>query len=132
MFLNCLLNHPSIGLPRAERVISDNYENSNAHKQVSRLGGEEQITNRTEKLYTLNSIHLSCGLDKKDLPVKEQVSILRTLDELKEYMGMEYELPAAFKVDKQTDYEQEAQAEEDLANFLAGVDFDDNNVAVDP
>jgi hypothetical protein len=87
MFLNRLLNTPSIGLSRAERVISDHYEASNEKKQVSRLGGDEQLTTHTEKAYAINSIAKSCGFSYNQLPIKECVSVPRTLGKIKELVG---------------------------------------------
>jgi hypothetical protein len=135
MFLNRLLNTPSIGLARAERVISDHYEQSNGKKEVSRQGGPEHITARTEKLYTLNSVAKSCGIKDDDLPVRERVSIPRSLDEVEEFLGMQYSLLEWFRSalsDKEDEGEDGKAVDADMANFLAGIDFEHDDVPVDP
>jgi hypothetical protein len=90
IFLNRLLNTPSVGLPRAKRVISDHYEASNEKKQMLRLGGKEQLRTRTEKAY---------GFSDNELPVEGAVSVPRTLDKLQEFMGISYKLPDCFLLD---------------------------------
>jgi hypothetical protein len=132
MFLNRLLNTPSIGLARAERIISDHYEASNAKKEVSRLGGQQHLTNRTEKLYAVNSMHTSCGFPDHDLPVREKISLPRTLDEVEEFLGMTYSLPEAFTSKTEEQDDNGDASTNDLANFLAGIDFDNDDIAIDP
>jgi hypothetical protein len=123
MFLNRLLKTPPVGLPRAERVISDHYEVSNEKKQVSRLGAEEQLTTRTEKAYALNSIATSCIFSGSELPIKEAMSVPWSLNGHQEFMGMQYKLLAWFKEHSSNDdgkenTSEDPEAEVDLANFF--------------
>jgi hypothetical protein len=62
--MNSLLNTPSVGIARAERVINDFYEQSNDRKRVSRLGEEQALTSRVERLLLLNSLAEGCGYKK--------------------------------------------------------------------
>jgi hypothetical protein len=62
------------------------------------------------------------------------VSVPPSLDKVKEYIGMEYKLPDCFKQDVD-----DADGEEDttdkgflLVNFLHDVDFDEDDIHVDP
>lgn len=68
---NQLLDTPLIGLPRAERVLDDFYEQSNDRKRVTRLGQKEPLTCQTDKLQLLISIAKSCGVDKDKLPFQD-------------------------------------------------------------
>lgn len=135
VWLNRLLNAPSVGIARAERVASDHCEESNGRKEVSRLGGEEQLTQRTEKPCAINSVATSVGFTGEDLPVTEKVQVPTAMRQLKECIGMEHELPERFNVEvddgDDTAEVQEEAAETDLANFLAGIAFDEEDVHVD-
>jgi hypothetical protein len=71
--LNAVLDAPSVGIARAERVMDDLYEASNDRKKVNRLGEQEKPTYRTEKLLFLNSIANSAGFTDVDLPFQPSV-----------------------------------------------------------
>jgi hypothetical protein len=133
MQLYRLLNSPTVGIHRAERVISDHYEQSNDRKKVSRLGEHQLCTHRTEKLYVLNSIAVELGFKEDQLPVKEAVSIPTSIDSVTEYIGWLHKAPTIFEAVGTGEEEEETNdnvAVEDLANFMAGVNFDNDDVAV--
>jgi hypothetical protein len=136
-YLNRLLDTPSVGIARAERLISDHYERSNDRKRCRRLGEPEAISYRTERLYFLNSIAKSAGFAGDELPVKVAYPPLMPLVE---FMGLQYELPAAFRENSDTNgddvifaQEEEDRATGDLHNFLTGIDFEeeDEDIPVD-
>jgi len=121
--MNALLDAPSVGLARACRVVGDSYEQPNDRKKVTRLGEKEQPTCRTEKLLILNSVAKDAGFKGAELPF-EKVSCPPSLA-LKECMGFEFELPDDFK-------ESEDVADADLNKFLEGVNFEEEDVPVNP
>jgi len=131
-----ILNNPIVGINRADRVINDHYEQSNERKKVNRLGETPAIMHRTEKIYWLNSLAMSLGFTKEQLPY--EVAIPTKMNGLEEFVGMSYELPEVF-VDNSTliaDVEgepasqvmEEQEAEEqaaEISDFLQGINFDE-------
>jgi len=103
--------------------MGDSYEQSNDRKKVTRLGEEEQPTCRTEKLLMLNSVAKEAGHKGAELPF-EKVSCPPTMP-LKERIGFEFELPEDFK-------ESEDITDEDLNNFLHGINFEEEDVPINP
>lgn len=65
VWLNRPLNTPTVVIARAERAMSDHHEESNGRKEVTCLGGEEQITPRTKNFIPLTV--LPHQLDSQDL-----------------------------------------------------------------
>ena len=129
--LNAVLDSPSVGIARAERIIDDCYEMSNDRKMVKRLGMKEQPTFRTDKLVFLNSLAQSCGFKDAQLPfdVSHPPSPL-----LVEYMGMSFELPEEFLPSKSAEEEEddEEAGVNDMVQFLEGIDFDYEDIAIPP
>ncbi|CAB9527948.1 hypothetical protein SEMRO_2110_G315010.1 [Seminavis robusta] len=93
--LNDILSSATVGIARAERVLADHYEKSNAKKRVKPLGEEEVVTTRTDKLLLLNCFAKSCGYDRKDLPAQGVTAPPKL--PFKEYMGFQFDLPEAFR-----------------------------------
>jgi hypothetical protein len=56
-----------------------------------------------------------------------------SLDGLKEYMGMQYKIPDCFKevVGEEEAVDEGDGSTNDLENFLAGIDFDDDDIPID-
>ena len=144
-WLNDLLEAPSVGIARAERVIDDFYEMSNDRKLVNRLGMKEQPTYRTDKLLFLNSLARSCGFDDAQLPFEVSYPPPPPLEE---YMGLNFELPQEFRLPPKeqegtsdiahfqfSSTEEEDPNEEetisDMASFLEGMAFDEDDVPVE-
>jgi len=103
---------------------------------VSRLGEEEATTHKTEKLHVLHSLAVSLGC-KEDILHTTSVSVPTKLDALEEFVGLSYKLPDLFEETEAQDDEgavetNEEQAAQDLASFLHGIDWEEEDVAVDP
>jgi len=140
------LDAPSVGIAQAERVINDFYEMSNDRKLVNRLGMKEQPTYRTDKLLFFNSLASSCGFEDAQLPF--EVSYPPS-PPVKEYMGLNFELPAEFCLpvedreastadthmarfqfsSTEEEGDEDATAH-DMAQFLEGIEFDNDDVPV--
>jgi len=142
-WLNDLLDMPSVGIARAERVIDDFYKMSNDRKMVNRLGMKEQPTHRTDKLLFLNSLAKSCGFEDAQLPF--DVSYPPS-SPVQEHMGLNFELPDEFRLPPSEEQptatdvgrfqfsegkEGEEEGVSDMAQFLDGIDFDDDDTPVD-
>lgn len=67
-------------------MIWDHCEDSNEKSEVSRNGGDAQLTNRTDKLHAVNSVAISCGFIGDELPVKERLDVPLSISQLKEYL----------------------------------------------
>ena len=134
-YLNRLLNTPSVGTQRADRVTSDHCEQTNEKKRVSRLGEGAALTHRTEKLCVLHSMAVSAGFTDLELPTST-IEIPTELDTLTEHIGMEHELPSHFEEKEDTTadnndealHDEEAQAE--LAAFMSGIEWEDDDVPI--
>jgi hypothetical protein len=109
-YLNRLLDTPSVGIARAERLIGDHYERSNDRKRCRRLGEKEAISYRTERLYFLNSIAKSAGFTGDDLPVTVAYPPHMPIVE---YMGLRYELPEQFRAREPSADDDDGNNEED-------------------
>lgn len=103
-YLNRLLDTPSVGLTRADRILHDCYERSNDRKLVNRLGQEPRVTSRSEQVGMLKALAKECGFD--DFPEKNPEHP-NNVDSLDEKIGFEYQLPA------ETDDNSDAESEED-------------------
>mgnify|MGYP007080208264 CR=1 FL=1 len=128
--LNCLLDTPSVGLTRADRIIHDCYEKSNENKLINRLGKEPEFTAGTEQLQMLQGLAHKCGFP--DFPMKN-ASYPVNLDNLKETIGFEYHLPDAFidtPVEEAVDDDDDDVECDEMAEFLDGLNFD-GDVPVD-
>jgi len=126
--LHKLLDTPSIGLTRADRLINDYYERSNENKLVNRMGKEPEATSRTGHLQMLQGLADQCGFS--DFPIKKP-SYPVNLDSLEERLGFDYHVPDAFRehgiVDKAVD--DDSDDDHDLANFITGIDFGEDSDA---
>ena len=143
------LNSPTVGVARADRVISDHCEQSNEKKKVNRLGEEPAITHRTEKIYWVNSLATSVGFKEEELPYK--VSIPTPISELKEHLGLTYNLPTIFQSENLLEGVEEEEGDDgapgnaqrnieeltdsarqdEMGEFLDGVDFDSDEEDID-
>ncbi|CAB9518949.1 hypothetical protein SEMRO_976_G226890.1 [Seminavis robusta] len=132
--LNRLLNSAVVGIARAERVLSDHYEQSNLRKRVRRLGEEEPVSCRLDKMLLLNSFAQSCGYENKDLPAQGITAPPQLPFE--EFLGLDFELPDNFKPAEASvqdlDDDQGEEGLADLANMMLGEDWlNDEDVPVD-
>ncbi|CAB9529634.1 hypothetical protein SEMRO_2567_G331470.1 [Seminavis robusta] len=121
----------TVGIARAERITFDHYEKTNDNRAVKRLGAPMPITSHSERVYFMNSVAKSAGFNPKDLPL--QVSYPPSVPVI-EYMGYDYELPDCLK-EVTTRAEDDvpdggAEGRNDFQDFLAGVDFADDDVPV--
>jgi len=120
----------------ADRVINDHCEQSNERKKVNRLGEEAPITHRTEKIHWLNSLAVSLGFAKEQLPC--DVSIPAKMSELEEHLGVSHELPDVFKdntvliadvegepASEDAEEQEGARQAAEIAEFLQGVNLDE-------
>jgi len=132
-YLNCLLDTPSIGLPRADRVIHNYYEESNDRKAVSRLGAAAGEAKRIEAVQALHGMACACGYKQSEIPFAKP-AYPRDIDDLEEFIGFDYCLPAAYQEKESAD----AAADDDvglheLDEFMRDVNFDDyDDLRVDP
>ena len=117
-YLNRLLDTPSVGLTRADRLIHSYYERSNENKMVNRLGMDPSETSRAEQVSMLHSLSSECGFD--DFPKKKPVRP-GNVDVLDERIGFDCHLPAAFA----TSTEDEEEEEDGMADFLDDIFVDD-------
>jgi len=120
--LNAVLDAPSVGIARTERIIDDLCEMSNDRKMVKRLGMKEQPTCRTDKLLFLNGLAESCGFKDTELPFDVKFP---PRPPVQEHMGMSFELLAEFLPSDSAGDEDEDKEEgvNDMVQFLDGVDF---------
>jgi len=118
-YLNHLLDTPSVGLTRADRLIHNYYERSNDNKMVNRLGMEPEQTCRTEQVSMLHSLSSKCGFE--DFPKKKPM-YPSNLDVLDERMGFDYHLPAVFT--SPGNEEEDEEENEDMGEFLDDIDFE--------
>ena len=130
--LNHLFDAPSIGIARGERILFDHYERANESRATKRLGAPVPVSSKSERLYFLNSVAKSAGIEEKDLPVK--VSHPPDIG-LKEFMGFDYDLPATLKEggvvsteDTPADSGQEGL--NDFQDFLQDLGYEDEDVPV--
>jgi len=115
--LNRLLDTPSVGLTRADRLIHNCCERSNDNKMVNRLGLDPSVTSRTEHHTMLHSLSSKCGFE--DFPKKKPVCP-RNIDALDERIGFDCHLPAAFTANEEGDVDEEDNDSEteDMIDFL--------------
>ena len=114
--LNRLLDAPSVGLTRADRLTWNCCERSNDSKMVKRLGLDASETSRTEQMAMLHSLASKCGFE--DFPKKKPLHPT-SVDTLEERIGFDCHLPEAFCIGAAVDEE-----EDDMAEFLDDVDFE--------
>ena len=129
--LNRMVATPSIGVPRADRVFGDYYEESNGRKSVSRLGEPEPLTHRTDIVYLANSVGKEAGFDAEDLPPMAAAPAKLPFEE---HMGLTYNLPEQFQLTEASVEDIEGTGEdgvEDLANFLADIEFTEEDIPMD-
>ena len=129
--LERLFDSPYVGIARAERIILGYYEASNERKAVRRLGAKPSLTNRTESVYHMASMATAAVFTKEDLPATMEVAPKAPV---KEYLGLNFALPAEFEAAGAStdDEEDRGDSNHDFAQFLAGVDFDLDDVPVNP
>jgi len=122
-YLNRLLDTPSVGLTRADRLTHNYYEQSNDNKMVNRMGINASETSRTEQLGMLHSLAGKCGFH--DFPSKE-VQYPSNIDVLDGKIGFDYHLPEAISEARNAEDDGEGDdpdGDEDLVVFLNDVDL---------
>ena len=130
--LNRLLDTPSIGLPRADRVIHNYYEESNDRKFVNRLGQSQGEAKRLEQLQALHGVATACGFQRDEMPFAKD-SYPRDLDALVEHIGFEHCLPCSFNEPVTDTVGDDPSATDELRDFLQDIEFDDfDDVPIDP
>jgi len=128
---NNLLSSPTVGIHHADCIISDLIEQSNDQKRVARLGKEQAVTNRREKMYVLHSMATPAGYVEDNLATKT-VTIPTELDSLTKHIGLSCDLPEQFTDITDDDQERDEQAATDgLHNFLQGIEWEDEDVPID-
>lgn len=91
------------------------------------------LTHKTKKLHVLHSLASSLGHHEDDLTTKS-LAIPTELDTLKEHVCLSYNLPNTFNRPKtEEDLENnEAEASSELASFLDGVEWEEEDIIADP
>lgn len=91
------------------------------------------MTHKTKKLHVLHSLASSLGHHEDDLTTKS-LAIPTELDTLKEHVCLSYNLPNTCNRPKtEEDLENnEAEASSELASFLDGVEWEEEDIIADP
>jgi len=125
--LNHLLDQPSIGLTKADRVVGDCCESSNDRKRVRRLGEQEAASSRTETIQALHGMAYQCGFNNDEIGMHAP-ECPQSLHAFEEHIGFEHRLPKEFDdsiVEEAVDDEDNLDVLLELDVFLRDVPFDD-------
>ena len=121
--LNRLLDTPSVGLTRADRLIHNYYEKSNDNKRINRLGESPEQTTRIEQLQMLHGLAKSCGFASDDIPLP--ASFPHSLKGLDEKIGFDCARPSVF--DHPSDMAEDESHEASMSDFLQDITFEEDD-----